>query len=243
MPVSFDSAFSFGGHPTSFTSSQWTHTITTSEDRALMVWIGHRTNTGVPIGNRVSAVSAVAWNGTPVPRAVLAPSVNSAIFAELYFLVAPEAGTHQVEIGWGNVLARGAGAVSISASDVSQTDPRSGGFTWVDPGLSIRSATPTSESDDLVFDVCVIHRGDAAEVGPSQTTRGNVQTGTTGDDVRVYCSQEAGASPNVTMSWQTTPHVAVGIAINLNQASTITPQPPSNKPRFVGQAVKRAAYW
>ena len=184
MAVAFDTISTFsdtgtaGPHVNSHTCS--------GSDRLLVVCI--------QFYHTVATVSALTYNGVALTKLGSFSDFN--YNSEIWYLVAPATGTHDVSLTFSSVTF-GFAYSSVSFTGVDQVTPMAGYAS-----NSGTSTTPTvdvsSVADQVVIDsLCITHSG-TLSVGASQTERSNgiVTSGT----LRAGVSTETGAS-TTTMSW------------------------------------------
>ncbi len=172
------------------TSMTISHT-TSGSDRLMLV--------GVSLNNGdYETVSSVTYNGAPLS---LVDSVNQIDDArvEIWSLVVPAIGTHDVVITFSAQLTRSATAGVMTFTGVHQTTPL-GTFASASAPTSAGPATVnvSSATNELVFDTVACESCTSLTVGGAQTQRWNlvVENGQT----RGAGSTEPGAA-TVTMSW------------------------------------------
>ena len=170
----------------SFTIS---HT-TTGTYRLMLVGISHNPN-----NNEI--VSSVTYNGTALTLVGTATWSNDAR-AEIWQLVAPDTGTHDVVITFSENMSAGAVAGVMTFTEVNQTTPL-GTFASAN-GLSAGPATVnvSSATNELVFDTVACETCTSLTVGGGQTEYWNLSQNDT--HVMGAGSTEPGAA-TVTMSW------------------------------------------
>jgi hypothetical protein len=183
-------------------------TVSSASDRYLIV--------GISQGSFEPDVTGVTWNGTSMT--LIGDSTVTAdnnCRAYLYGLVAPAATTANIVVtlgGSGNERTQIAAAVY---SGVHQTTPIGTAVTALvvggNPTVNVSSA-----AGELVVDACSVTSDVTLAAGGGQTQR--VAT-TTGNDVELGMSEEAGAG-TVTMSWTgSTGFDAAIVAVPLKPAS------------------------
>jgi hypothetical protein len=163
---------------------------TSGSDRLMLV--------GVSINNDNSeTVSSVTYNGVPLSLEGSVTQVDDAR-VEIWSLVAPSIGTHDVVITFSTQLWRSATAGVMTFTGVHQTTPL--GTFVSNKALSLGPATVdvSSAANELVFDTVGCEQCTSLTVGAGQTQRWNrvVENGST----RGAGSTEPGAA-TVTMSW------------------------------------------
>jgi len=151
---------------------------------------------GVSINNdNYETVTGVTYNGTPLAKVGEQDNSDDARI-EIWSLVAPDIGTHNVVITFSAALLQEAVAGVVTFNGVDQTTPL-GTFASAQADDSTPATVNIpSEAGELVFGV-VSAEYDAVTASSGQTERWNIgvpQTYGAGGTA-------AGASPNVTMSW------------------------------------------
>lgn len=152
-----------------------------------------------------SSVSGITYDSVALTKLGHVASVSGAVRAELWGLVAPNIGTHVIEVTLSAALDSVGSACSFTG--VHQTSPTEGlnSATATNIGASDATVDVTTVADnDWVID-CVATDDTAITVGAGQTSRNN-STGTVGSGAM---STEGPKTPagSVTMSWS-----AVGAA-------------------------------
>lgn len=159
-------------------------------DRLLLVGVSFNPNQG-------ETVSSVTYNGTALSFVGSATHSNDARI-EIWQLVAPDTGTHDVVVTFSAELQYGAVAGAQTFTGVHQTTPLG---TFV--GANDISAGPatvdvSSASNELVFDTVACETCTSLTAGAGQTERWNLSWAD--GSVMGAASTEPGAS-TVTMSW------------------------------------------
>jgi hypothetical protein len=142
-------------------------------------------------------VSSVTYNGTSLTFVGSATYSNDAR-AEIWRLIAPDTGTHDVVITFSDRLTYGAVAGVMTITGVNQTTPL-GTFVGAN-GSSAGPATVdvSSATNELVFDTVSCETCTSLTVGGGQTERWNLSQ--SGQSAMGAGSTESGAA-TVTMSW------------------------------------------
>jgi prepilin-type N-terminal cleavage/methylation domain-containing protein len=164
------------------------HTTGSGSDRLMLV--------GVSINNNNNeTVTSVIYNGTSLTKVGEINNSNDAR-TEIWSLIAPDTGTHNVVITFSATLNQEAVAGVVTFNGVDQTAPL-GTFASVLADDSTTAALNIpSDSGELVFGVVSVEY-DAVTASSGQTEHWNIGVPQTYGAGGTY----AGASPNVTMSW------------------------------------------
>ena len=205
-------AVSSGFTPTATDSSLTiSHTTGNGDDRLMLV--------GVSLQNGdYEYVTGVTYNSTPLAL-VGAEARDDDSRIEIWELVSPESGTHDVVITFNETLSNGATAGVMTFTGVDPATPH-GTFTSNNGDSSAASITIPSANDELVFAVAVAED----QAGPLTTGAGQDERWSIGADSYSTAgagSTEAGAA-NVSMSWtvNTSQDWAVG-AVSLRQTRMV----------------------
>jgi hypothetical protein len=173
---------------------------------------------GVSLKNeRMEYVTGVTYNGTPLTLVgTEAREDDSKI--EIWKLVSPESGTHNVEVNFNNSLSDGATAGVMTFTGVDPATPH-GTFTTADGESSTASISIPSATDELVYGVA------AAEDQSSALTTDSGQDeqwslGADSYDTAGAGSTKAGAA-NVSMSWGVDSEDWVVGAVSLRQTRMV----------------------
>ena len=153
---------------------------------------------GVSINNGgLESVTSVTYNGQPLSLVGTVQYSNDSR-VEIWRLVAPPTGTHDVVITFSAPLSRHATAGVMTFTGVNQSTPL-GAFASAS-GSSAGPATVnvSSAANELVFDTVACEACGSLTVGAGQTQRWNRSTDNGG--IRGAASTEPGAA-TVTMSW------------------------------------------
>lgn len=152
-----------------------TSTGTTTEDSEDSVTISHTTAgtnrlmlVGVGIDPHGESVSSVTYNGTSLTLIGRVEDSGSHSRVEIWSLVAPETGTHDVVV---NLTGNGHNGVTVGVmtfSGVDQATPLEN-FTSAFGNSDTASATVNSTPDDIVFGVVHVHGGSSVTPSASQT--------------------------------------------------------------------------
>ncbi|MCG6916825.1 MAG: prepilin-type N-terminal cleavage/methylation domain-containing protein [Deltaproteobacteria bacterium] len=209
--VQVDSVSS-GATPTATDSSLTiSHTTGNGDDRLMLV--------GVSLQNGdYEYVTGVTYNSTPLAL-VGAEARDDDSRIEIWKLVSPESGTHDVVITFNETLSNGATAGVITFTGVDPSTPH-GTFTSNNGDSSAASINVPSANGELVFAVAVAED----QAGPLTTGAGQDERwsiGADGYDSAGAGSTEAGAA-NVSMSWtvNTSQDWVVG-AVSLRQTRMV----------------------
>jgi hypothetical protein len=169
----------------------FSHT-TSGSDRLMLVGVSFR-------NDQSETVSSITYNGDAL-SSVGSVAQGTSARVEIWSLVAPDTGTHDIVVTFSTVLKRNALVGATTYSGVHQTTPL-GTFVF-DANTSAGPATidASSATDELVFDTVACKDCGSLTVGAGQTQRWNLVQGTGGDSVYGAGSTEAGDT-NVTMSW------------------------------------------
>jgi prepilin-type N-terminal cleavage/methylation domain-containing protein len=166
------------------------HTTGNGDDRLMLV--------GVSLQNGdYEYVTGVTYNSAPLAL-VGAEARDDDSRIEIWKLVSPESGTHDVVITFNETLSNGATAGVMTFTGVDPATPH-GTFTSNNGYSSAASITIPSANDELVFAVAVAED----QAGPLTTGAGQDERwsiGADGYDSAGAGSTEAGAA-NVSMSW------------------------------------------
>lgn len=207
-------AFSTGDtRPTTFTIQ---HT-TSGSDRLMLV--------GVSIDNDDSeTVSSVTYNGVGLSFVGAQNSVDDAR-VEIWSLVAPSTGTHDVVITFSAPLRRSGHAGVMTFTGVHQTTPLgafASNFAQSDPGPA--TVDVSSGANELVFDTVGCESCSSLTVGGGQTERWNLSINHGGTMIYGAGSTEPGAA-TVTMSWTlgSSDHWAIG-GVSIKPSGGSAPQ-------------------
>ena len=175
---------------TNVATRTWSHTVSSGNNRILIV--------GIALANNSQTVSSITYGGVALTRITTSVARNT---VDIWKLVAPGVGTSNIVATWtGN---EDMAAWSGTFTNVDQTNPI-GDSQIANGGDSTPTVTVSATTGDIVVDMLSAN-GDAGTVtiGGSQTLICSGQTGTGGGDCRGFSSYEAGAS-SVTMSWSQT---------------------------------------
>lgn len=198
------------------------YTVGSGSNRYLLVMCGARGNSGT------SFMTGATYNG--VSMTVVASGTTGALTTDramkIFELVAPSTGTNVIECLNTN-LSHMRAVSAISFFDVDQTTPRSDNDVFTSTSATSSSVTLTSQSDELIADICYIRNGGAGTSGfapdGAQTQRvigtDNPTTGT----FAIGISTKTAGSPSTITSWSWTnadPVVHFGVSINPAAATT-----------------------
>lgn len=170
----------------------WTHTIS-GTNTILIVGVA------INQSNADESVSSITFNGKPF-SAIGATTRNNKFQTELWYRLAPDAGTHNIVVTLNGAARFVAGAISFNGVDQGTS---LGTYAGATSNNSDPHVTVSSEADALVVDV--MGYGDSsttATVGSGQTQRWTDVTtsGSSSSDAVGQGSTEAGAS-SVAMTW------------------------------------------
>ncbi len=176
----------------------WTHTVSGSNTLLLVA-------VSLNQSSAKESVSTITFNGKALTK-IGEAARNNEVQTEIWYRLAPDAGTYNVLVTLTAAASFVAGAITLNGVD--QTTPLGTYFGTSGNGTSA-SATVSSESDGLVVDILgYASSTPTSTVGAGQTqqwaqvtTNGNATT-----NVRGYSSTEAGAS-SVAMSWAISPGI------------------------------------
>ncbi|MFW5857819.1 MAG: hypothetical protein ACOCX4_08075, partial [Planctomycetota bacterium] len=180
--VAVDATSRTEGNAASFT---WTHTVS-GTDRLLIVGV-----------SSFDPVSSVSYNGKPMTL-LRADEERTGVRSEIWYVVSPDTGTHNIDVVMTAAEDTVCGAVSFTGVDTGDPFNTPTGTTGRAWGGSV---SVTSAADELVVDVIAFRGGDGnVAAGGGQTEQYTGESGTGGWDIEGGCSTEAGAA-SVTMSW------------------------------------------
>jgi VCBS repeat-containing protein len=215
LAVAVDST-SVGSIPPGSASDTFSHT-TSGSDRLLLVGISFGQDNG-------ETVTSVTHNGTNLTKlGSIDNSDNASARVEIWSLVAPTTGTHNVVVNLSGVSHIGAVIGAISFTGVEQSAPL-GAFAGAQGNSNAPSVTVTSAANELVFGIAAYEDSNSADFteGAGQTEQWNLfQAKANGT-----ASTEAGAA-SVVSSW-TIPSsfkwAAAGVSVKpvINSAPTIS---------------------
>jgi len=181
-PIAFDAASSASTATDSKTLS-WSHTSSGS-DRIMIVGVTTRSN---------RSVISLTYDGTSLTK-IRNDNPGEDVRSELWYLIAPPEGTHNVDLAVDSITTIEAGATTWTGVEQTAALGNDAGATGLG---SIASVDVYSASGEVVVDVVgTQNAGATVTVGPGQTERWN-QVGTAGVGA---ASSEPGAT-TVTMSW------------------------------------------
>jgi hypothetical protein len=190
---------------------------TSGSDRLMLV--------GVSIDNDDSeTVSSVTYNGVGLSPVGAQNSVDD-VRVEIWSLVAPSTGTHDVVINFSTGLRRSAHAGVMTFTGVHQTTPLgafASNFAQSDPGPA--TVNVSSGSNELVFDTVGGENCSSLTVGGGQTQRWNLTQNHGGTLIYGAGSTEPGVA-TVTMSWTlgSADHWAIG-GVSIKPSGGSAPQ-------------------
>jgi len=214
-----EDAISTGAVPSETTSGTVSHTTALGDDRLMLVGISFG-------GNQGNSVSSVTYNGTNLTL-VDAQNNGSTSRVEIWSLVAPDTGTHNVVVTVNGTSHKAANIAVMTFTDVNQVTPV-GAFSSATGGSTTASTTVTSAVDEVVFGVVASTKSSDVSFTPGsgQTEKWDLFEGIANSSGTI----EAGAASVVT-SWTMSDAVdwaAAGVSIKpANNAPVLTPETPS----------------
>ena len=195
-------------------------TVSTGDTRPASLTISHTTGSGSDrlmlvgislVNDELETISSVTYNGTGLdPEGSVANGDDARV--EIWSLIAPPSGTHDVVITFSAPLQRAAVVGVMTFTGVHQTTPLG---TFVSNTGSPVSSGPTvdvtSAADELVFDTAACETCTSFTVGADQTQRWNISEPSGYGPTLGAGSTEPGAG-TVTMSWSqgSDDHWAIG---------------------------------
>ncbi len=169
------------------------------------------------------SVSSISYNGVNLMLvgAQEDPSAHSRV--EIWELVAPDTGTHDVIVNLTGTSHRGVTVGVITFTGVNQTTPTTA-FSSASGTSTAASTTVASQTDDLVFAVLHSYNGSAATPGAGQTELWDVVVGQTNGSG----TTKAGAA-SITSSWTVNDNdwsvAAVSVQADTNSAVAAAQSP------------------
>ena len=165
------------------------------------------------------SATSVTYNGTALTFA--GASTNGTVRSELWYLVAPPTGAHNVVVTAPN--ANAVTATSMSFTGVDQTTPLGSTVTAIGTGTT-SSVSTTSAIGEPLFDVAGAVGTTAPTVaGATQTVRQTNTTATGLDHVVVGSSTAPGAgATSITMSWTIPSADWAEIAVPIKASTALT---------------------
>lgn len=152
--ITFDTASSSGN--TTGTTGTLAHTIGSGSNRILLV--------GVLSFQNGTSASGVTYNGTPLTQAALYnPGGGTGVTLELWYLLNPAVGTHNIVVTFPTSQTMEIGGASFFGA--AQTAPTDGTHNATGNGSSISNSISTTTDNDLVFDIAYQGRN----ISPAQT--------------------------------------------------------------------------
>jgi len=200
----------------STTGSSLTISHTTSGTERLML-VGVTINQGAH-----EKVASVTWNGTNLSF-VGQKHGHPDVRVEIWSLLAPETGTHNVVVTFDKNLQHSGSAGVLTFTNVDQTTPLGTFAKEKGSGAGPLTVDVPSAPDELVFAVGASEDG-ALTVGAGQTQRWNITSGSSPETHHSAGSTEDGAA-SVTMSWtlgSSADYWAIG-AVPIKPAKTCGP--------------------
>ncbi len=150
---------------------------------------------GISMNPSGETVSSVTYNGVNLTHVGTQEDGAALARVEIWSLVAPDTGTHDVVVNFTDLGHKGASVGVMTFTGVNQTTPTQA-FSG-DSGLSTSaSTTVASATDDLVFGVVAVEKGTAVTPGAGQTEYWDIDVNATNG----AGTTEAGAA-SVTTSW------------------------------------------
>ncbi|KKM93588.1 hypothetical protein LCGC14_1206860 [marine sediment metagenome] len=167
----FDAASSKSGTPTTAAPLTFSHTVTTSDERILVLGIsssfaGTDSNIGaVPTWNRPT------YGGVLLTRLVYKTNTSGGdIAAQIWYLLNPATGANTVSIQVSPAVSMVAAAVSWSG--VNQDDPFNSSSTASGgQGTAVTVDVPSTSTDDEIIDTVAVDRAATFSQGANQTER------------------------------------------------------------------------
>ncbi|NIS81878.1 MAG: hypothetical protein GTO14_17080, partial [Anaerolineales bacterium] len=174
---------------------------------------------GVSLNNdSYETVTGITFNGIPLTLVGTEAKSDDAR-VEIWSLVNPDLGNHDVEITFSEAIYRQAIAGVVTFSGVDQTSPL-GTFASAKADGTLASVDVPSATDELVFGIVAAETPSGLTVGSGQTEHWNVVAG--GGKTEGAGSTEAGAA-TVTTSWAlgSSDHWAVA-GVSIRPSSGVT---------------------
>jgi hypothetical protein len=196
------------------TSLTWAHTTTTNSNRVLLV--------GVTIQSNSSTVSSVTYNGASLTKLDAGSCPNSEFTpsceVELWYLIAPATGTHNVVVSVTAAASIQAGAVTYY--NVDQTTPM--GTVALNNGTasggvgSTSLTVPTSNTDQVVVDTMGNDNGGSVSIGSGQTPLWDDSFN------HSLASSKSASASSTNISWDINSSDWVDIGVPLNPVANTT---------------------
>jgi hypothetical protein len=191
-------------------SLTWSHTVSGVANQVLIVGASYSLTTDTS-----KVVTSVTYAGAPLTRAGFLAN-GTIVRAEIWFLLAPPAGTASVVVTLGGATDIAAGSISVAG-----VDPDTGLGTFVSALGNSKTPNvvdPAIAGSSLVIDTMAI-RGSAGAttVNAGQTSQWNLTTGALDANIRGTGSTETAPSSSVTMGWvvvNSKPWADVAISLN-----------------------------
>ena len=150
---------------------------------------------GISMNPSGESVSSVTYNGVNLTHVGTQEDGSATTRVEIWQLVAPDTGTHDVIVNFSNSGHKGAAVGVMTFNGVNQTTPTLS-FAG-DSGMSTSaSTTVASATDDLVFGVVAVDKGTTVTPGAGQTEYWDIDI----NSINGAGTTEAGAAA-VTTSW------------------------------------------
>ena len=165
------------------------------------------------------SASSVTYNGTPLTLA--GASTNGTVRSEIWYLVAPTSGAHNVVVTAPN--ANAVTATSMSFTGVDQTTPLGSTVSAIGTGTT-PSVSTTSAVGEPLFDVVgAVGTTTPVIAGATQTVRGTNTTATGLDHAVIGSSTAPGAgATSITMSWTIPSADWAQIAVPIKASTALT---------------------
>lgn len=212
--VTFDNVSTASATPSIAANSvTFAHTTTTDPNRILLVSV-HVNIRSSPLANATS----VTYGGQTLTRLAFRNHVGGATRTEVWYLLNPPTGTHNVVTTIGGI-AGGDIAVVVGAETFSNALQLAPTFVTSSGTGNPATATIAAAANDLIVDF--ITGRETVNVSPNapQATIFDVSTGAGANEIEAGSSSRLAATPATTMSW----NVSAGrewslIAVNLKEA-------------------------
>jgi hypothetical protein len=219
----FNAGYSYGNGTTPPSSPiTYSHTVNSGSDRVLLVLIQAR--------GTVSAVSAVTYDSVSM-NLVTTVATNGVITSQIWYLVNPSTGTHDVSIthafsGGTNILSQ-----AVSFFGVNQTTPIDAFITGAASNTGPMTATiATTTANAVIVDSCAM-RTAASETATmtsmtNRVERLNTVTGTGALRGLASTVIDAATAGNYDMEWTKTLNQSWALmAVALQEEPPVTPTP------------------
>ncbi len=144
-------------------------------------------------GNTGATVSSVTYNGTALTLAGAHNDAGNTERVEIWYLVAPATGTHNIVANYSSGVGVVVGATNVTGAD--QTSPIRGFTSGDGAAAAIATLNVPSANGDVVVDTLAIAGTDSVTAyGPTQTQAWASSSGATATDVYGSGSTRAGAA-------------------------------------------------